>query len=74
LSDTEQVVLYAEFTAKPDVVDTVEELLRGFARTVRAEPGNLAFDVYRRADAPARFYVFVMVDHRGARPAAGGAT
>jgi quinol monooxygenase YgiN len=66
LSDTEQVVLYAEFTAKPDVVDTVEELLRGFARTVRAEPGNLAFDVYRRADAPARFYVFEIYRDRAA--------
>ena len=66
MSDTEQVVLYAEFTAKPDVVDTVEELLRGFARTVRAEPGNLAFDVYRRADAPARFYVFEIYRDRAA--------
>lgn len=58
MSDTEQVVLYAEFTAKPDAVDEVEELLRGFAQTVRAEPGNVTFDVYRRADSPASFYVF----------------
>ena len=49
MSDTEEVVLYAEFTAKPGAADEVEELLRGFAQTVRAEPGNVTFDVYRRA-------------------------
>ena len=66
MSHTEEVVLYAEFTAKPDVVDDVEELLRGFARTVRAEPGNIAFDVYRRADSPAKFYVFEIYRDRAA--------
>jgi quinol monooxygenase YgiN len=66
LSDTEQVVLYAEFTAKPDAVDAVEELLRSFADTVRAEPGNITFDVYRRADSPARFYVFEIYRDRAA--------
>ncbi len=66
MSDTQQVVLYAEFTAKPDVVDEVEDLLRGFARTVRAEPGNVTFDVYRRADSPARFYVFEIYRDRAA--------
>ena len=66
MSDTEQVVLYAEFTAKPDVVDKVEDLLRGFAHTVQAEPGNVAFDVYRRADSPAMFYVFEIYRDRPA--------
>ena len=66
MSDTEEVVLYAEFTAKPGTADEVEELLRGFARTVRAEPGNVVFDVYRRADSPERFYVFEIYRDRAA--------
>jgi quinol monooxygenase YgiN len=66
LSDTQEVVLYAEFTAKPDAVDEVEELLRGFAHTVRAEPGNVTFDVYRRADSPSSFYVFEIYRDRTA--------
>jgi quinol monooxygenase YgiN len=66
LSDTEQVVLYAEFTAKPDAVDEVEELVRSFAQTVRAEPGNVTFDVYRRADSRASFYVFEIYRDRAA--------
>ena len=45
MSEPEEVVLYAEFTAKLDAVDKVEELLRGIAQTVRAEPGNVTFDV-----------------------------
>ena len=66
MSDTEQVVLYAEFTAKPDAVDEVEELLRSFAQTVRAEPGNVTFDVYRRTASPAKFYVFEIYRDRAA--------
>ncbi|MET0714515.1 MAG: putative quinol monooxygenase [Mycetocola sp.] len=66
MSDTEQVVLYAEFTAAPDAVDEVEELLRDFGRTVRAEPGNVTFDVYRRTDSPASFYVFEIYRDRAA--------
>ena len=66
MSEPENVVLYAEFTAKPDAVDEVEELLRGFAHTVRAEPGNVTIDVYRRADSPSRFYVFEIYRDRPA--------
>lgn len=29
-----------------------------FAQVVRAEPGNVQFDIYRRAEAPERFFVF----------------
>lgn len=63
---SEEIVLYAEFTAKPDVGDDVEELLRGFADTVRAEPGNITFDVYRRADATEKFHVFEIYRDRAA--------
>ena len=58
LSDRKEVVLYAEFTAKPGAAAVVDELVSGFAQTVRAEPGNLTFDVYRRAESPDRFVVF----------------
>lgn len=66
MSDTHEVVLYAEFTAKEGAADEVEELLRGFAQTVQAEPGNLTFDVYRRADSPMQFYVFEIYRDRAA--------
>jgi quinol monooxygenase YgiN len=66
LSDAEEVVLYAEFTAKLGAAEDVEELLREFAETVRAEPGNVVFDVYRRAEEPKRFYVFEIYRDRAA--------
>jgi quinol monooxygenase YgiN len=66
LSDTDEVVLYAEFTAKVSADEDVEELLREFAQTVRAEPGNVVFDVYRREDSPERFYVFEIYRNRAA--------
>ena len=66
MSDTEEVVLYAEFTAKLNAAAEVEELLRGFAQTVRAEPGNVTFDVYRRADSPQKFHVFEIYRDRAA--------
>ena len=66
LSDTEEIVLYAEFTAKPGAAEDVAELLRAFAETVRAEPGNVVFDVYRRAESPKRFYVFEIYRNRAA--------
>ena len=53
-----QVVLYAEFTALPAAADQVEALIQDYAVAVRAEPGNQAFDVYRRAEDPDRFVVF----------------
>jgi quinol monooxygenase YgiN len=52
------VVLYAEFTARAGVALEVEALISAYAELVRAEPGNLCFDVYTRGDAPARFVVF----------------
>lgn len=58
MPDSEAVVLYAEFTARVGAAEAVDELLRGFAQTVRAEPGSIVFDVYRRAESPDRFFVF----------------
>ena len=67
MSDAEKVVLYAEFTAKPGAAaDDVEKLLRGFAETVRAEPGNVVFDVYRRVESPTQFFVFEIYRDRAA--------
>ncbi len=38
--------------------DDVERLILDYAETVRAEPGNVVFDVYRRVEEPDRFFVF----------------
>lgn len=54
----EHVALYAEFTALPGASDEVEALITEYAATVRAEPGNRVFDVYRRAEDADRFVVF----------------
>ena len=66
MSDRKEVVLYAEFTAQPGVAADVDALLSDFAQTVRAEPGNVTFDVYRRAEAPDRFVVFEIYRDRAA--------
>ncbi|MDY0908824.1 putative quinol monooxygenase [Microbacterium sp. CFBP9034] len=55
---TSPVVLYAEFTAQPGSEAHVASLILGYADSVRAEPGNVAFEVYRREDEPLRFFVF----------------
>jgi quinol monooxygenase YgiN len=51
--------LYAEFTATSEsAAARVEELLAGLAIAVRAEPGNIAFDAYRKSEHPAAFFVY----------------
>ena len=60
------IVLYAEFTANPGTGPDVEALIRDYADAVRAEPGNLAFEVYRRAESPDRFVVFETYRDRAA--------
>lgn len=55
---TGTIALYAEFAAVPGRADDVERLIAAFAEVVRAEPGNVVFDVYREADAPDRFFVY----------------
>ena len=52
------VALYAEFAAVPGRGLDVERLIAEFADAVRSEPGNLVFDVYRKADAPDSFFVY----------------
>lgn len=66
MTDSGAVVLYAEFTARAGAAPTVDGLLRDFAQVVRAEPGNVTFDVYRRAEAPDRFFVFEIYVNRAA--------
>ena len=66
MSDAEQIVLYAEFTARPGSAGAVEVLLSSFTETVRAERGNIVFDVYRRPEAPDRFFVFEVYRDRAA--------
>jgi quinol monooxygenase YgiN len=52
------VVLYAEFTARPERLDEVEQLVTRLADDVRQEPGNQEFTVYQRVEEPCRFFVF----------------
>jgi quinol monooxygenase YgiN len=59
-------VLYAEFTARPGTAPDIAHLLREYAAAVRSEPGNIAFDVYRRKEAPDRFFVFEIYRDRAA--------
>jgi quinol monooxygenase YgiN len=55
---SDPIVLYAEFTARPDRLPEVERLITRLAEHVRHEPGNLEFTVYQRAEDPCRFFVF----------------
>lgn len=55
---SDAIVLYAEFTALPGEAETVERLIGEYSEVVRREPGNQAFDVYRRQDDADRFFVF----------------
>ncbi|WP_328751440.1 antibiotic biosynthesis monooxygenase [Streptomyces sp. NBC_00285] len=50
--------LFAEFTAREGAVGEVARLLRDYAREVRAEEGNLAFDVYTKEADPHAFWIF----------------
>ena len=52
------LILYAEFTAKPDAEAEVARLISGLAGDVRREPGNIEFTVYRERDNPRKFFVF----------------
>lgn len=52
------VALYAEFTAKPGRRAEVAALLATLTDRVRAEPGNVRFDAFCRADDPDAFFVY----------------
>lgn len=58
LPPTGPITLIAEFTARPGQGDTVAVLLAGLAVDVRQEPGNVAFDCFRRLDDAAKFVVY----------------
>jgi quinol monooxygenase YgiN len=58
LPEQGQISLIAEFTALPGEGDSVAELLAGLATRVRAEPGNVVFDCFRRLEDPAKFVVY----------------
>jgi quinol monooxygenase YgiN len=51
--------LYAEFTAvDAAAADRTQEILLLLADAVRREPGNLAFDAYRKTDDVLTFFVY----------------
>ena len=50
--------LLAEFTARAGAEDEVARLLRDYARKVREEDGNLAFDVYTKESSPRAYWIF----------------
>ncbi|MDN0197416.1 antibiotic biosynthesis monooxygenase family protein [Streptomyces sp. S.PNR 29] len=50
--------LLAEFTAREGAQDEVARLIGDYARKVREEPGNLAFDVYTKASNPRAYWIF----------------
>ncbi|MFJ2238153.1 putative quinol monooxygenase [Streptomyces sp. NPDC087859] len=50
--------LLAEFTAREGTQDEVSRLILEYAKKVREEEGNLAFDVYTKAAAPRAFWIF----------------
>lgn len=53
-----RVALLAEFTAVgAEAATELAALVRDYAHTVRAEPGNVAFDAYTAAAEPLHWYV-----------------
>ncbi|MFF9817754.1 putative quinol monooxygenase [Streptomyces sp. NPDC014006] len=50
--------LLAEFTAREGAEDEVARLILEYARKVREEDGNLAFDVYTKASSPRSYWIF----------------
>ena len=57
--DAEQPrILIAEVLARPESTSAVADLLTGYGRLVRAEPGNRAFLCYQVEGQPERFLVY----------------
>ncbi|SEP98005.1 Quinol monooxygenase YgiN [Streptomyces sp. yr375] len=50
--------LLAEFTAREGTQDEVARLIGDYALKVRAEEGNIAFDVYTKSADPRAFWIF----------------
>jgi quinol monooxygenase YgiN len=52
------VYLFASITPKPEHVADVEALMRDMVSQTRKEPGNLRYDLLRRADGAPGFYLY----------------
>jgi len=52
------VYLFASITPKPEHVAEVEALMRDMVAHTRQEPGNLRYDLLRRADGAPGFYLY----------------
>ncbi|MFJ8106226.1 putative quinol monooxygenase [Streptomyces sp. NPDC096132] len=50
--------LLAEFTAREGAQDEVARLILEYAKKVREEEGNLAFEVYTKQAAPRAYWIF----------------
>jgi quinol monooxygenase YgiN len=50
--------LLAEFTVKPGSEARVAEMVTALAQHVRDERGNLAFEVYTRAEDPRAYWIY----------------
>ena len=50
--------LLAEFTATPGSEARVARLVTALAEQVRAEPGNLAFEVHTKAEQPRAYWIY----------------
>lgn len=58
--------LLAEFTAREGAQDEVARLILEYAKKVREEGGNIAFDVYTRSANPRAFWIFEVYRDEGA--------
>ncbi|WP_322031255.1 putative quinol monooxygenase [Paraburkholderia sp. J76] len=54
------VYLFASITPKPEHVAEVEALMRDMVSHTRKEPGNLRYDLLRRADGAPGFSLYEM--------------
>ncbi|WP_371524846.1 antibiotic biosynthesis monooxygenase [Streptomyces sp. NBC_01283] len=52
--------LLAEFTARDGAEEEVTRLLLDYAKNVREEEGNLAFDIYTKTSSPRAYWIFEM--------------
>ncbi|SDC60456.1 putative quinol monooxygenase [Paraburkholderia lycopersici] len=60
------VYLFASITPKPQHVAEVEALMRDMVSHTRKEPGNLRYDLLRRADGAPGFHLYEAYVDEGA--------
>jgi len=56
-SSTENINLVATFRAREGMADAVRALIVDYGHLVRAEPGNIFFEIYTDKDDPAAFVI-----------------